>query len=245
MITIEQAQEISGIGYWELDILSENLTWSKQVYTIFGVDPNTFEANLNSFLNCIHPDDRDAVRKAYHGSLETGDLYEIQHRIVLSDQSIRYVIEKCETYFDESNQPIKSVGYVQDVTDAVTARMKLEASQKKFKAISDQTAEGITVADLDGNYVFVNPAFCKMSGYSEEELLTMTVFDMKAKGQDHSSFSESKEKKAGKPIRVNLRKKDGTEYFTEIIGDVIHVNDETLVLGTIRDVSEQIQNEKL
>ena len=245
MITIEQAQEISGIGYWEFDIQKERLTWSNQVYKIFGLDQNTFDANFNSFLSCIHPDDREAVKHAYLNSLETRESYEIQHRIVLSDNTIKYVIEKCETYYEKSGIPIKSVGYIQDVTDSVTARIKLEASQKKFKAISDQTAEGITVADMDGNYVFVNPAFCRMSGYSEEELLNMTVFDMKAKDQDHSSFIESKKTLQGKTIKVKLKKKDGSEYFTEIIGDVINVNNETLVLGTIRDVSERIQNEKV
>lgn len=245
MITIEQAQEISGIGYWEFDNLNENLTWSNQVYKIFEVDQNTFDTNFSSFLSCIHPEDREAVKQAYLNSLETKESYEIQHRILLRDETIKYVIEKCETYYDKSGIPIKSVGYIQDVTESVTSRIKLEASQKKFKAISDQTTEGITVADMDGNYVFVNPAFCRMSGYSEKELLSMTVFDMKAKGQDHSSFKKSKETNQGKTIKVNLRKKDGSEYFTEIIGDVIHVNNEKLVLGTIRDVSERIRNETM
>lgn len=70
---------------------------------------------------------------------------------------------------------------------------KLKEVEDRLEAISNQSSEGITIADMDGNYVFVNPAFCEMSGYTKEELLKLTVFDMKAANQDHSSFQKTKE----------------------------------------------------
>ncbi len=111
-------------------------------------------------------------------------------------------------------------------------------TELKLRAIYNQSSEGITIADEEGKYVFVNPAFCKMSGYSEEELLKLTVFDMKGENQDHSSFDRTK--KSPQIIRVVLKKKDGTEYFSEIVGDVIYINNEKLVLGTIRDLTAQV-----
>ena len=71
-------------------------------------------------------------------------------------------------------------------------------------AFTDQSSEGITVTNLEGNYIFVNPAFCEMSGYNEKELLNMTVFDMKAKDQSHSSFYASKGTMEKVPIQVHL-----------------------------------------
>jgi len=124
------------------------------------------------------------------------------------------------------------------------AKEKAEDTEAQFRAISEQSAEGITVADLDGKYIFVNPSFCKMSGYTVEELLNLSVFDMKAKNQNHNSFYDSKEKMQGIPIHVNLKKKDGTEYMTEIIGKIITVNNQQLVMGIIRDISERIKKEK-
>jgi len=244
MTTKDKEQEISGVGFWELDIPEGKLTWSKQVYKIFRVDEKTFEPSYDLFLDCVHPEDREAVGKAYKTSLKEKQAYEIKHRIVFGDNSVGHVLEKCDTYYDDQGNPLTSVGSVQDITESEEARLKLEDSERKFRAISDQTTEGITVADLEGNYVFVNPAFCKMSGYSEKELLKMTVFDMKAPNQDHSSFKNSKEKLEGTPIRVNLKRKDGVEYLTEIIGDVIRVENEDLVLGTIRDITERERSEK-
>lgn len=119
---------------------------------------------------------------------------------------------------------------------------KLKEVEDRLEAISNQSSEGITIADMDGNYVFVNPAFCEMSGYSKEELLTLTVFDMKAENQDHNSFQKTKE--SPQIITVILQKKDGTEYYSEIVGDVIYINKEKLVLGTIRDVTDRVNAEK-
>ena len=239
MTTLDKAQELGQFGYWELDIVKNELFWSHQVYAIFRVSPDEHLPNYESFVNTIHPDDKEMVDQAYKNSLITKKPYEIEHRLLFSDNTIGYVNEKCETYYDNDGKPLKSIGTVQDITSRVETDRKIKESEEKFRAISNQTTEGITVADMDGNYVFVNPAFCKMSGYSEKELLSMTVFDMKAKNQDHSSFKESKEKMAGLPIRVNLQRKDGTEYKTEIIGDIIKIDNQELVLGTIRDITER------
>ncbi len=243
-LALEEAQEIGKFGHWELDISSGNLYWSKQIYSIFKLSSSVFTPNYEAFLNVIHPDDRDFVNKAYTKSLKDKTLYEIEHRLLYEDGTIAYVAEKCKTFYDENGYAIKSIGTIQDITERVIYEQKLKESEQKFKAISNQASEGVTVADMEGNYEFVNPAFCNMSGYTEEELLSMTVFDMKAKNQNHASFAESKEKMVGLPIRVNLRKKDGTEYLTEIIGDVITVNNRKLVLGTIRDITQQEKAEQ-
>lgn len=245
MISIESAQEIRGIGYWELDFTKDELIWSNEVYRIFGVDPDTFTPTQDQFLQFVHPDDREKIDDAFQEAIKKRQPYILQHRIVLKGGEIRHVIERSDSVIDESGIAIKSYGSIQDITESVEYQLKLEASEHKFKAISSQTTEGITLADVEGNYVFVNPAFCQMSGYSEEELLQMTVFDMKAKNQNHSSFKSTKEELQGQSVRVKLQKKDGTEYFTEIIGDVITIDGENLVLGTIRDVTERVKNEDL
>ncbi len=121
---------------------------------------------------------------------------------------------------------------------------ELKQSEARFSAITNQSSEGITVADMEGNYIYVNPAFCSMSGYSKKELMNLTVFDMKAKNQPRQSFYDSKEKLEGVPIRVNLKRKDNTEYLTDIVGKVISVDNKELVLGTIRDITAIVKAEE-
>ena len=244
MISINEAQEISGIGYWEFDLITNKLHWSNQIYRIYGVDPKEFTPSEDNFYDFVHPEDKSIVYDAYYKTLAEQNSFKIQHRVIVNGE-IRYVVQRCESIFDKKGNPIRSIGSTQDVTETVEAQIQSEYNEKKFMAISNQTTEGITVADLQGNYVFVNPAFCRMSGYTEEELLKLTVFDMKAKNQDHSSFKNTKEDMEGLPVRVVLQKKTGEEYITEIIGDVIDVEGESLVLGTIRDITERVKQEEL
>jgi len=126
----------------------------------------------------------------------------------------------------------------------ISLKEKSEQSESKFKAITNQSTEGITVADADGNYTFVNPAFCEMIGYSEKELLQMTVFDVKAPEQDTSSFARTKGSEEGLAVQVLLQRKDGTVFISEVIGKVIEFGGQMQVLGTIRDITEQVKAEE-
>lgn len=110
-----------------------------------------------------------------------------------------------------------------------------------FEAIMQQSTDGITVADVDGNYIYVNPAFCEMMGYSETELLAMTVFDVKAPEQDHSSFDKTKTTHEGAPFEVLLRRKDGSTFIAEVLGKNVFINGQHHVLGSIRDITEQVK----
>ncbi len=115
---LSRSQEIAHLGSWELDLNNNHLSWSDEVYRIFGLQPQEFDATYEAFLDAVHPDDRAAVDEAYSGSLrEEKDNYEIEHRVVRkSTGEIRIVHEKCEHYRDENGEIIRSVGMVHDIT---------------------------------------------------------------------------------------------------------------------------------
>ena len=103
---LNRSQEIAHLGSWELDLVKNKLSWSDEVYRLFGLKPQEFGATYEAFLQAVHPDDREAVDSAYSGSLAEGrDNYEIEHRIVRkSTGEIRIVYEKCEHVRDDDWQ---------------------------------------------------------------------------------------------------------------------------------------------
>jgi hypothetical protein len=154
--------------------------------------------------------------------------------------------------FDVTGHCTHLVGSVHDITESKKAeeelynsKLKIEESEIKFKSITNQSIEGISVTDMNGNYKFVNPAFCLMTGYSEEELLKMTAFDLKAKTQIDSTFFENKTENAGLAKQVNLLRKDQSEFMTETIGKIIISGDQEFVLGTHRDITERKRSEEV
>ena len=121
------------------------------------------------------------------------------------------------------------------------ANEKADENERKFKAILEQTSEGITVADFEGNYVLVNPAFCEMTAYSEEELLKMKIFDLLKSPQgvkiDPGLF--------GKPHEYILKRKDNSTFPTEIVIKPVKIGDDTLLLGMITNITERKKTEEL
>lgn len=124
--SLAHAQRIARLGSWSWDILSDRITWSDEVYRIFGVAPRQFSATYAAFVQLIHPDDREMVQKAIQAALHAKSKYNVDHRIVLSDKSERIVHEEGQVTFNESDQPIKFVGIVQDITEQKKAMHELE-----------------------------------------------------------------------------------------------------------------------
>jgi PAS domain S-box-containing protein len=137
---LKKAQEIAHLGSWQLDLVSNSLTWSDEVYRIFGLQPQEFGATYEAFLDAVHPDDRAAVDAAYSGSLREGkDTYEIEHRVVRkSSGEIRVVDEKCEHIRDASGRIILSIGMVHDITERKRAEEELRRNAEQLAAINKE-----------------------------------------------------------------------------------------------------------
>ncbi len=112
-----QAQQLAKIGHWNLDILNNKLEWSDEIYRIFELDPEEFCATYEAFLELVHPEDRETVHQAYQDSLVTKSPYEIVHRIKLKTGKVKQIHEKCVTEFDSQENPVFSIGTVQDISN--------------------------------------------------------------------------------------------------------------------------------
>ena len=179
---LARAQEIAHLGSWELDLAGNHLTWSDEVYRIFGLRPQEFGATYETFLDAVHPDDRPAVNAAYAGSLSEGrDGYEIEHRVVRKDDGgIRYVHEKCEHLRDESGRITRSIGMVQDTTERRLTELRLLASEEKFRNLFEKMTEGFALHQIicddrnvpvDYRFLEINPAFEKLTGLKREAVV--------------------------------------------------------------------------
>jgi len=163
---LKQAQEIAHLGGWELDLVNNNLTWSDEVYRIFGLKPQEFSATYEAFLEAVHPEDRNAVNEAYSNSISGGkDTYEIEHRVVRkSTGEIRYVHEKCQHFRDETGKITKSVGMVHDITERRLMEDSLIRAKEEWELTFDSVPDLIAIIDNNHRILRVNKPMAKRLG---------------------------------------------------------------------------------
>jgi PAS domain S-box-containing protein len=155
------AQKQTKMGNWELDLVSNTLYWSDQVFRIFELDKTQYAPSYELFLQTIHPDDREAVNSAYQQSLTDKTSYSIRHRLRMPDGRIKYVYENCQTDFDDTGKPLLSLGTIQDITVAHQAQQELA----NLARIVQTSRDFIGMASPDGRIVFINEAGRKMINF--------------------------------------------------------------------------------
>ena len=162
--SLHEAQQISHLGNWTLDLVSNELHWSEEIFRLFELDPQQFEATYEAFLAAIHPDDRDMVNAAYAKSLESRSHYQIEHRLLLADGRIKWVQERCHSDFDANGKPLRSVGTVQDITERKLGETALGESRDLLMSIVETIPMRVFWKDQNLNYLGCNTAFAKDAG---------------------------------------------------------------------------------
>ncbi|MBI2416934.1 MAG: PAS domain S-box protein [Ignavibacteriales bacterium] len=252
---LEEAQRVAHVGYWDRDFENNRVILSDETLRILGLEQGENIQNPiqlhKLWLKMIHPADRLKVSETTTEIQQCKLHYNVDYRLVLPTGEVRFVHTEVDLTREISGKLSRWFGMIQDITERklsekalLTAKAKVEENERKINAIANQATEGISLADSEGNFVFINPAFCKMTGYSETELLKMSVCDIKSRIQPAASFAENSITKLGMPLQVQLRCKDGSEFAAEIISSIVKIDNVDFVLRTVRDITERLRIEE-
>jgi len=242
---LQDAQRIAGMGSWSLDLRRGQLHWSPEIYRIFELDPERFQPSYETFLQCVHPEDRRLVDQAYSRSLIDRKPYAITHRLLMPDGRIKFIAERCETSFSETGEPLLSVGTAHDVTEATLARERLEASERKLRRLVELAPLGITLSRLNGQILECNPAFMTMSGYGLAELeqlswpsITPEPFRRQLRGQ----LRELRRLGSSALCQRQLCRRDGSQVDIRVASLLVTGSDsDPLVWSIVEDISTNLQ----
>ena len=119
------AQQAANIGSWDWNILTSKLAWSEQIEPMFGFSRGKFEGTYEAFLDSVAPEDRQFVIDSVSASVERGEDYKIEHRIIWPNGTVRWLSEKGNVIKGESGKAIRMLGIVQDVTERKLAEQQI------------------------------------------------------------------------------------------------------------------------
>ncbi|HEX9024067.1 MAG TPA: EAL domain-containing protein [Geobacteraceae bacterium] len=118
-------QRIAHIGSWEWNILKDELYCSEELFRIYTVDAIGFDANYQTFMNSVHPLDREFVATAINEALFDRKPYNIDHRILLPDSTERIVHAEAEVSWNDEGKPVWMAGIIQDITERKKAEEQI------------------------------------------------------------------------------------------------------------------------
>ena len=246
---LKEAQAISKIGNWELDLINNRLDWSDEIFNIFEINPRDFGVSYEAFLNAIHPDDRELVNSTYNFSVKNHTPYQIEHRLLFSDGRIKYVQEKGESFYDTNRNPLRSIGIVQDITERKLAEETLRLRETYLSAIIENQQGLLWLKDINGKFLAVNKHFATSCNISDSELIIgKTDFDiwpeeLAAKyTADDNKVIESKESYR---IEELISEKGKNKWYETFKAPIIDKNG--IVIGTTGyalDITDRKNNEE-
>jgi PAS domain S-box-containing protein len=169
----EQAQQIAHIGNWSLDLATNSIVWSNELFRIYELEPQKHMTHDLTTFN--HPDDIDYVIEQMRISRETGQPTDFYYRILLKKGKVKYLHARGQVVMDDNGKAEKMFGTLQDVTDQKKIERDHRENEHFIQKITELTPSLITVYNINtGKYLFINKAIQQL-GYTKEEALDKGV----------------------------------------------------------------------
>jgi len=163
---LKRAQKLAKVGSWEYYPGEKMAYWSEQEYLNFNVSGNV-EADYQAYMRYIHPDDKAIVEKNNAECLAQRKPTDFDFRLLFEDGSIRHMHADTQVDVDSDNNITRVFGITQDITEEVNAAAKL----KQASTVFNSTSEAIFITDENNLISSINPAYTKITGYTEQEAL--------------------------------------------------------------------------
>ncbi len=182
---LAEAQQIARLGSWEWEIATDRVTWSDELYRIYGVRPDRFSGSYGSNLDRVHADDRARVARVIETAVAERRPWSLDYRIVRPDGELRMIHARGEVVTDGQGRPAVVRGTCQDVTESRRVEDALRAAEQLFRRAFDDAPIGMALIDLEGRWLRLNRAICVMLGRTEQELRSTRLTELNHEDDRH------------------------------------------------------------
>ena len=180
---------------------------------IFGRTCESLYQNPDSWLNAVHPDERQQIIASVAQQFQCDNATR-EYRIIRPNHSIRWIYAQILLVRDEAGNPLRFIGFADDITERKQAEEALKNSERKFKGAFDTIAVGMCLISIAGGFLEVNTALCQILGYSESELLSCRWQDIVYQEDQRQELEFANRMYAGEQVGYQLEQRfvcqDGT-----------------------------------
>lgn len=239
----KKTQALTKVGGWAYDVEADRITWTDEVYRIYGVDPATYNPNdIEQDIAFYAPEDQARIAEAFHRAVEKGEPYDLDlafHNV----QGERLWVRTIGRVERREGETVRVFGHIMDITEQVRMEEELRERERLYRTLFEEGLNPIMMADETGRYIDANKAALEFLECDREEVLGKHVWDFAPEGllerqkREHTPFASHRTLE--------------TEYLVH--GDVktlllnvvpVKTKDETIVYGIGQDITERVRAEK-
>jgi two-component system, cell cycle sensor histidine kinase and response regulator CckA len=215
------AQQAANAGAWDWDMTTGILTWSKEFYELFGLDPSA-KASFEAWLAVLHPDDRESAMEKINQTIKEHIHLESEYRIIHPDGDIRWIIAKGDTLYNESGQPMRMSGICVDNTIRKMEEEILIENEAKYKSLFNSMINGFSIHEMiygesgkpiDYRFLDVNPAFEQITGLRKEFVIGKTALEVLPNLESYWIDTYGEVVLTGKPKHFEQYTQSLSKYF--------------------------------
>lgn len=226
-LQLVSAQRLASLGSWAWDVRSGKVTWSPELFNIYGVKPEDFKGTFEEFLSRLHEGDRGRVETSIRQAMQAGKAFSLDERIVRPGGEIRYLRSVGEVVKDERGQIVQMIGVCQDVTEEKKAERALTESEQRNRLLIDGVRDyAIYMLDPAGRVASWNPGAERIKRYRTDEIV----------GRHFETFYTEEDRVAGLPAAALATagregqhaaegwrvRKDGTRFWSSTVISAIY-----------------------
>lgn len=244
---LKQTQNVANIGGWEIDLRADTLTWTDEVYNIFGKSMQ-FEPTVQKAIELFHAEDQEKIQNAVERVTTNGEPYDVEVRIVRPGGEVRWTRTRGEPKY-EDGEIVGALGTFQDITSRKEREQELKRHQNVIQAVDD----GVYALDEEGHFELVNDAMSELTGYDTEALLGEHTSHIKSDAVVERAesvvrsmvFNEREENEA--TLELEIQRDDDSEFPAEDHMTLLWDDDGERFEGTagiIRNITERKAREQ-
>lgn len=241
----KQAQALSHIGNWSWEIKEEKITWSDEMYRIYGLEPQSEVINFERFISFIVPEDRDKRIADIRESLRTFKVGDYQFRIQTSEGITKVLNGKGSVEPDEHGKPFLMTGTCQDVTKEFLLNKELLERENYLNQLLENAPDSVIVINDKSEIIMWNPKSEHIFGWKKEEVIGKNLSDFIIPERYRQSHfhgmqrlvSTGEARVLNKTIEINALNKDGIEFFISLTISQSKQADKNVFISFIRDIT--------
>ena len=166
-----ELQRIAHIGTWRLNLATNQVVWSEELYKMYGFDPTMPPPDYTEHMNLFTPESWSKLSASLEKTRTLGIPYELELRTITKDGSNGWMWVRGEAERDSEGNIVSLWGVAQDITSYKRIELETKKSEEKYELLFNQAPLGYQSLDENGCFIDVNEQWVNTLGYSKSEVI--------------------------------------------------------------------------